>query len=54
MALMLLDITCIRILKFNICCIRAIFELLNYGWIVGYIYFVKNIVVWAQEAVFYP
>ena len=33
------------------CCIRVKFELLNYGWIVGYIYIVMNIGLWAQVAV---
>ena len=37
--------------NFNICCIRVKFELLNYGWIVGYIYIVMNIGLWAQVAV---
>ena len=29
--------------NFNICCIRVKFELLNYGWIVEYIYIVMSI-----------
>ena len=33
------------------CCIRVKFELLNYGWIVGYIYIVMSIGLWAQVAV---
>ena len=37
--------------NFNICCIRVKFELLNYGWIVGYIYIVMNIGLWAQVTV---
>ena len=37
--------------NFNICCIRVKFELLNYGWIVGYIYIVMSIGLWAQVAV---
>ena len=36
--------------NFNICCIRVKFELLNYGWIVGYIYIVMNIGLWALVA----
>ena len=37
--------------NFNICCIRVKFELLNYGWIVGYLYIVMNIGLWAQVTV---
>ena len=28
----------LELFNFNICCIRVKFELLNYGWIVGYIH----------------
>ena len=41
----------LELFNFNIGCIRVKFELLNYGWIVGYIYIVMNIGLWAQVAV---
>ena len=37
--------------NFNICYIRVKFELLNCGWIVGYIYIVMSIGLCAQVAV---
>ena len=32
--------------NFNMCCIRVNFELLNYGWIVGYIYTLLLVLVY--------
>ena len=43
---MTLDYDVLHVLEFsnfNICCIRVKFELLNNGWIVGYVYIVMSI-----------